>query len=155
MTVNDKILAYEPMIHSIIHKLNIIYDTDEYMQIGRLAVLESIKKFDSSKSACTEAQFVYTLIRQRLIDEIRKVARYQSRVLPASDHAVFYNSITDDYTTEHPAAGNLNKREERWLTLTLKGYALTEVAAELSVSVSTAKNIRRSAREKLKVYFDK
>jgi DNA-directed RNA polymerase specialized sigma subunit len=72
MAADKKIISYEPMIHSIIQQLNILYDKDEYMQVGRIAVFEAVNKFDSSKTSGSESQFVYTLIRQRLIDEIRK-----------------------------------------------------------------------------------
>jgi DNA-directed RNA polymerase specialized sigma subunit len=50
MAADKKIISYEPMIHSIIQQLNILYDKDEYMQVGRIAVFEAVNKFDSSKN---------------------------------------------------------------------------------------------------------
>lgn len=149
MTVNDKIKSYEPMIHSIVQHLNILYDKDEYMQIGRIAVFEAINKFDVNKTSCSESQFVYTLIRQRLIDEIRKVSRYQERYTPGENSSLETPAPEDSYNLENTAAKVLNPREYRWFTLALSGYSLKETAEVLGVSVSTAKNIRRSARDKL------
>lgn len=149
MTVNDKIRSYEPMIHSIVQQLNILYDKDEYMQIGRIAVFEAINKFDMSKTSCSESQFVYTLIRQRLIDEIRKVSRYQERYTPTQNNSLEALASGDSYNLENTAAKVLNLREYRWFTLALSGYSLKETAEVLGVSVSTAKNIRRKARDKL------
>lgn len=149
MTVNDKITSYEPMIHSIVQQLNILYDKDEYMQIGRIAVFEAINKFDVNKTSCSESQFVYTLIRQRLIDEIRKVLRYQERYTPVENNILETPASGDSYNLENTAAKILNTREYRWFTLALSGYSLKETAEILGVSVSTAKNIRKSARAKL------
>ena len=42
MTADKKIISYEPMIHSIVQQLNILYDKDEYMQVGRIAVYEAV-----------------------------------------------------------------------------------------------------------------
>lgn len=149
MTVNDKITSYEPMIHSIVQQLNILYDKDEYMQIGRIAVFEALNKFDMSKTACSESQFVYTLIRQRLIDEIRKVSRYQERYTPVENNKLETSAAGDSYNLENTAGKVLNAREYRWFTLALSGYSLKETAEALGVSVSTAKNIRKNARDKL------
>lgn len=153
MAADKKIISYEPMIHSIIQQLNILYDKDEYMQVGRIAVFEAVSKFDSSKTSCSESQFVYTLIRQRLIDEIRKVSRYQERQSPAEDNIIEIQAADDSYKLENTAQKVLNKREYRWFTLTLSGYSLKETAELLKVSVSTAKNIRKSARDKLQKSF--
>lgn len=153
MTVNDKITSYEPMIHSIIQQLNILYDKDEYMQVGRIAVYEAVKKFDPAMTACSESQFVYTLIRQRLIDEIRKVSRYQERNSLTEDENSSHKASDDTYNLEDAAANVLNEREYRWFTLTLSGYSLAESAALIGVSPSTAKNIRKSARDKLRDSF--
>lgn len=153
MAADKKIISYEPMIHSIIQQLNILYDKDEYMQVGRIAVFEAVNKFDSSKTSCSESQFVYTLIRQRLIDEIRKVSRYQERQSPAEDNIIEIQASDDSYKLENTAQKILNKREYRWFTLTLSGYSLKETAELLKVSVSTAKNIRKSARDKLQKSF--
>ena len=153
MAADKKIISYEPMIHSIIQQLNILYDKDEYMQVGRIAVFEAVNKFDSSKTSCSESQFVYTLIRQRLIDEIRKVSRYQEHQSPAEENIIEIQAADDSYKLENTAQKVLNEREYRWFTLTLSGYSLKETAELLKVSVSTAKNIRKSARDKLQKAF--
>lgn len=153
MTVNDKITSYEPMIHSIIQQLNISFDKDEYMQIGRIAVFEALKKFDTSKTACSESQFVYTIIRQRLIDEIRKVSRYQERNTITEDGGLEAAGANDRYHLENTAEKVLNVREYQWFLHASSGYSLQETAEVLGISVSTAKNIRRSARVKLRLNF--
>ena len=147
------ITSYEPMIRSIINKLNILYDIDEYMQIGRLAVYEALKKHDETK--CKESQFVYTMIYQRMIDEIRRESKRQDRFTITED------TILDTFSTKFNdvdfyligVKDKLTNREYAWLTMTLDGYALVEIARHLNVSISTAKNIRKSARKTLYSHF--
>lgn len=153
MLVSDKISAYEPMVHSIINKLNILYDIDEYMQIGRLAVYEGLKKFDIQKAKCTESQFIYTMIRQRLIDAIRKTSRYQERNTLVEDDGLASCSVKDEYYINTDTVKILNTREYKWFTLAAHGYSLTEIAGQLGVSLSTAKNIRKSARCKIRYLY--
>lgn len=148
-----KITSYEPMIRSIINKLNILYDTDEYTQIGRLAVLEALEKHDKSK--CKESQFVYTIIYQRMIDEIRKQSKLQKRYTITEDTILdtFSTNFNDTELYLIGVKDILTDREYTWLTMTLDGYALVEIAKHLNVSISTAKNIRKNARKILYSHF--
>lgn len=149
----EKIISYEPMIASIINRLNILYDRDEYMQIGRLAVYEALNKHDESK--CKESQFVYTMIYQRLIDEIRKNARRLERYQVTEDgvlHTIPIDSI-DANLYLFGVKEKLTEREYAWLLMTIDGYALVEIAKHLGVSLSTAKNIRKQARKTLYTHF--
>ncbi|OFS62724.1 sigma-70 family RNA polymerase sigma factor [Nosocomiicoccus sp. HMSC09A07] len=149
----EKIISYEPMIASIINRLNILYDRDEYMQIGRLAVYEALNKHDESK--CKESQFVYTMIYQRLIDEIRKNARRLERYQVTED-GVLDTIPIDSIDANLYLIGvkeKLTEREYAWLLMTIDGYALVEIAKHLGVSLSTAKNIRKQARKTLYTHF--
>ena len=149
----EKIISYEPMISSIINRLNILYDRDEYMQIGRLAVYEALNKHD--ESICKESQFVYTMIYQRLIDEIRKNARRLERYQVTEDgvlHTIPIDSI-DANLYLIGVKEKLTEREYAWLLMTIDGYALVEIAKHLGVSLSTAKNIRKQARKTLYTHF--
>src|SRR5699024_10224578 len=86
------ITSDEPIIRSIIKKLNILYDIDEYMQIGSLVVYEALKKHDETK--CKESQFVYTMIYQRMIGEIRRESKRQDRFTITED------TILDTFSTK-------------------------------------------------------
>src|SRR5699024_5066311 len=151
--LNQKIKSYEEMIQSIITSLNIRYDQDDYMKIGRIAVLESLNKNDKDITKATEAQFIYTKIKQRLIEHIRQTSSYQSRYLLYDDSYFVQLSTSDDYTSLDFHYYNLNAREGIWLSHALAGYSLQHTAKELGVSLSTCKNIRKSAREKLRILY--
>lgn len=155
MILNDKISSYEPMIYSVIKKLNILYDVDEFMQIGRLAVFEGLEKFDSTLAKCTESQFIYTLIRQRLIDAILKSSRHAERHVLVEDELLINYSYNDAYQLYSDTLKLLNEREQQWFLLAVDGFSLAEISTRLSLSLSTAKNIRRDARLKIrKLYYD-
>lgn len=150
-----EIIDYEPMIMSVIKKLGIMYDQDEYMQIGRIAVYTGQSKYDKTKTKCTIDQFIYTNIYQRIVDQIRKESKYQKRnsvtedsILDMhEDHLNFDVYLFQDLMTE------LDSREQFVCMRLVEGYKLREIAKMLNVSNSTAKNIRARIRKQLKQYF--
>src|SRR5699024_3750719 len=88
-----RIREYEPMIQSITGRLNVRFDQDDYMQVGRLAVYNALSTFDDiAARGATESQFVYTRIYQRMIDEIRRVSRYTNNVSATDDDVLMENT---------------------------------------------------------------
>lgn len=157
--MDDKILGYEPMIYSIMARLNIKFDQDDYMQVGRMAVFNALSTYDDiAAKGATESQFVYTRIYQRLIDEIRKVSKYTKAVSVTIDEHLYESiggrndplGMIELETTHH----HLGAHERTWLLYTLKGYSVREIAELSGYSVSSVKNWRKSAREKLHDLFD-
>ncbi|SFK81436.1 sigma-70 family RNA polymerase sigma factor [Salinicoccus halodurans] len=152
---DTRIENYEPMIQSIIGRLSIRFDQDDYMQVGRLAVYNALSTYDDiAARGATESQFVYTRIYQRMIDEIRRVSRYTSTVSATEDDLLIESAGGCGADTELRAElrdmlGTLDDRELKWLLLTLDGYTVVEIAAASGFSVSSVKNWRKSARAKL------
>ncbi|WP_017548076.1 sigma-70 family RNA polymerase sigma factor [Salinicoccus carnicancri] len=150
-----RIMEYEPMIQSIIGRLNVRFDQDDYMQVGRLAVYNALSTFDDiAARGATESQFVYTRIYQRMIDEIRRVSRYTNNVSATDDDVLMENTGASGNEAVllgelRDMLGTLDLRERQWLLLTLDGYTVVEIAAASGFSVSSVKNWRRSARAKL------
>src|SRR5690625_2062923 len=150
-----RIMEYEPMIQSIIGRLNVRFDQDDYMQVGRLAVYNALSTFDDiAARGATESQFVYTRIYQRMIDEIRRVSRYTNNVSATGDDVLMENTGASGNEAVllgelRDMLGTLDCRERQWLLLTLDGYTVVEIAAASGFSVSSVKNWRRSARAKL------
>ncbi|KKK33996.1 hypothetical protein WN59_10380 [Salinicoccus sediminis] len=150
-----RIMEYEPMIQSIIGRLNVRFDQDDYMQVGRLAVYNALSTFDDiAARGATESQFVYTRIYQRMVDEIRRVSRYTNNVSATDDDVLMENTGASGNDAVllgelRDMLGTLDCRERQWLLLTLDGYTVVEIAAASGFSVSSVKNWRRSARAKL------
>lgn len=154
-TFDSRIENYEPMIQSIIGKLNIRFDRDDYMQVGRMAVYNALSTYDDiAARGATESQFVYTRIYQRMIDEIRRVSRYTNAVSATEDDLLIESvggcgADTVLLAELRDMLGTLDRRELQWLLLTLDGYTVVEIAAASGFSVSSVKNWRKSARRKL------
>lgn len=169
--MNDRISDYEPMVQSIINRLNIRYDQEDYMQVGRMAVFNALSTFDDiAARGATESQFVYTRIYQRMIDEIRRISRYTNAV-SATEDAFFDGGagaggalgVGGDYggtgayddcglmTEIRSMLGALDDNERIWLVGILRGYSVSEIADFSGYSVSSVKNWRKSARAKLAV----
>lgn len=157
--MNDKIKDYEPMIYSIMKRLSIQFDQDDYMQVGRMAVYNALSTFDDiAAKGATESQFVYTRIHQRLIDEIRRVSRYTNAVSVTADdllaESVGGRMDSLDMMELESARGLLGEQERVWLAYTLKGYSVREIAEATGFSVSSVKNWRASARKTLRAMYD-
>ncbi|ARD49073.1 hypothetical protein SporoP37_13265 [Sporosarcina sp. P37] len=65
---------YEPMISSIIRKLNIYRDFDAFRQTGRIALFQAWSRFDESKGNFTP--FAYRSIYGALLDDLKKENRF-------------------------------------------------------------------------------
>ena len=48
--VEAKIRQYEPMVHAVMNKLNILYDKDEFLQVGRIAVFQALASYDPARA---------------------------------------------------------------------------------------------------------
>ncbi len=156
--IEAKIRQYEPMVHAVMNKLNILYDKDDFLQTGRIAVFQALMSYDADRArGATESQFVYTRIHQRMIDEIRKCVRV-SKGLELTEW------LEDDgmYAVEESYVDLLNGelvklldgREMKWLELMTDGYSAVEIAKILGVSVSTIKAVRVRVRAKVREFIN-
>ena len=156
--LDAKIRQYEPMVHAIMAKLSILYDRDDFLQVGRIAIYQALLSFDVGKArGATESQFVYTRIYQRLIDEIRRCVRV-SKGLELTEWLEDDGSasVRESYVElfEGDLGGILTERERRWLELMMSGYSTAEIAHILDVSVSTVKAVRLKVRSKVRAFVN-
>ncbi|SOC44865.1 sigma-70 family RNA polymerase sigma factor [Salinicoccus kekensis] len=154
--VEAKIRQYEPMVHAVMNKLNILYDKDDFLQIGRIAVFQALASYDPARAReATESQFVYTRIYQRLIDEIRKCVRVSKGLeltewLEDDGVCAVRESYVDLLNAE--LVDLLDAREMKWLELMTDGYSTAEIARILGVSISTVKAVRVKVRAKVRKF---
>lgn len=153
-----KIRQYEPMVHAVMNKLNILYDKDDFLQTGRIAVFQALMSYDPARArGATEPQFVYTRIYQRLIDEIRRCVRVSKGLeltewLEDDGTSAVRESYVDLLNGDLVAL--LSDREMKWLELMTDGYSTSEIAGILGVSVSTIKAVRLKVRAKVKEFIN-
>ena len=154
----DTILTqYNPLIHHIIRKLNIVSEKDEYYQIGLIALWEASLNFDPDKG--TFLSYAYKTIQGKMLiylckstktseREVKKTPEYWD-VLKTEDEV----SILDWYLPK-PFLQSLTANQSIWLTEYIQfGKSITDIAAEYETSYATVKSWKRTTLIKLKKYF--
>lgn len=147
--MDSRVTDYERMIYKHINALRIKYDHDDFLQIGRIAVFKGLQISDADDSF-VEASIVYGLIRNRLIDEIRRRRKYRMEVI-GGDLSI---ELIDENRMTYQEwmlvlAEVLNTMEYKCLELTLEGHTQSEIAKVMKRSLSMVKQYRRNIREKV------
>lgn len=68
---------YIPMMHKIIHSLNIYKNKEEFYQLGLIALWEASKRYDPKKGKL--ASYVYMYIKGYLLMELKKINKNSER----------------------------------------------------------------------------
>ncbi len=152
MDMNLRIMQYERMIYKHLIALCIKYDQDDFLQIGRMAVFKALQIADADDSI-VEASLVYGLIRNRLIDEIRRRQKYRMEVLDADTVIEPIDKNNMKYQEWMLVLNEvLNTMEYNCLILTLEGHTQSEIAILIKRSPSMVKQYRRNIRAKVARY---
>lgn len=155
MAMSERIFSYERMVFQWIHKLGIKVDVDDFAQVGRLAVYEGLQKSDGD-SQLNEPSLVYGLIRNRMIDEIRRRSKFSAEVCVEDSVVPLVVASCDDAFYQEwmmVARENLNDLEFSCFEMLLAGYTQVEIASRIGKSRSSVKLYRKHIREKLAVYL--
>lgn len=149
MDMNERVMQYERMIYKHMIALGIKYDQDDFLQIGRIAVFKGLQIADADDSV-VEPSIIYGLIRNRLIDEIRRRQKYRMEVLDAAQPT---EQIDENRTAYQEwllvLSEVLNTMEYKCLQLTLQGHTQSEIAILIKRSPSMVKQYRRNIRAKV------
>ncbi|MCM3636584.1 sigma-70 family RNA polymerase sigma factor [Sporosarcina luteola] len=148
----DVLAQYEPMISHSIRKLNIYRDHEQYRQVGRIALWQAWKRFDTEKGDFTP--FAYRSIRGAMLDELKREARYEERFLPAVNEVIIDHlgaEVEEAYHLLHDAIGQLDPREKAFIQWSfVEQYSLAECAELAGISVAGVKKRRERMMRKLK-----
>ncbi|WP_062351687.1 sigma-70 family RNA polymerase sigma factor [Bacillus kwashiorkori] len=147
--------AFEPMIHSIIQKLNIYKNKDDYFQIGLIALWKAYKRFKKEKGKFST--YAYHYIRGSILVELRKNAQ-QERVEYFSENNPLENILdpTNHFELLHieELISYLPKKFQYIIILYyFEGLPLKEIAKLLNISYATSKLWKRQAIERLAKLF--
>jgi two-component system nitrate/nitrite response regulator NarL len=116
----------------------------------------AVRDLDPDVLACIEAGAVGYVLRDSSLDELADAVRRAVRDEPlASPHviATLMRRVADLAANGDPASvGDLTTRELEVVELIEKGLSNKEIAAQLSIAVTTVKNHVHSILEKLKVH---
>ncbi|WP_419883660.1 sigma-70 family RNA polymerase sigma factor [Peribacillus sp. B-H-3] len=145
---------YTPMIHSIIRQLSIYKNKEDYFQIGLIALWEAEEKFSAEKGSFLS--FAYSMVKGRILNELKKEARFDSRFTPASDDllnevsAVFHDRpLEEEILLTY--CESLTAKQAAWVLLSFKdNLTIQEIAKVTGSSASAVKSWRKSALNKIK-----
>ncbi|MFK9093106.1 sigma-70 family RNA polymerase sigma factor [Bacillus salipaludis] len=145
---------YTPMIHKIIHSLNIYQQKEEFFQEGLIALWQASSRFNSQKGNFTN--YAYTYIKGYLLMKLKNIYKDKQRSVHPDE--AFWETIVDHQSAspleEEIILSNcttLTEKQKKWLCYTvLDGLSVKEVAEKEKVSISAVKNWRKEAREKLR-----
>lgn len=146
---------YEPMIHDIMHKLNIYKNTEEFHQLGLITLWQAWKNHDDEKG--TFLSYAYSMVKGHMMMELTRQTKQIDRyIYPEADFWEFIEDTSPVSSTEltqelYKKCGMLSENQMKWLHYTLcDGLSVREIAEKERVSLSAVKNWRQGAREKLK-----
>lgn len=149
----EHVLAqYEPMISHSIRKLNIYRDHEQYRQVGRIALWQAWKRFETGKGDFTP--FAYRSIRGAMLDELKREARYEERFMPAiSDVIIDRLGAAEKWENNWllEVIGQLDPREKAFIQWTyVEQCSLAECAERAGISVAGVKKRRERMMKKLR-----
>ncbi|WJY26406.1 sigma-70 family RNA polymerase sigma factor [Sporosarcina trichiuri] len=145
---------YEPMISSIIRKLHIYREFEQFRQAGRIALWQAWSRFDEAKGDF--APFAYRSIYGALLDELKRETRFSDVHVPAEDDLLEYASTDADSDTSassrlEEVLLQLTAEEKELLTLLYDDRVTQTVcAAHFGISVAGVKKRRERLLGKLR-----
>ncbi len=146
---------FTPMIYSIIQRLSIYKNKEEFYQIGLVGLWEASQKYDENIG--TFHTFAYKIIQGRILNHLRKESRYEnhytatqtdeiieSPVLSGRDNPLQKEMILTYCETLTPSQTN-------WLLAAfIEQQSIQEIADRYEVSAAAVKSWRKSALNKLR-----
>jgi RNA polymerase sigma factor (sigma-70 family) len=151
---DELVAAYRPMIMSIIKKLHITKELDEYYQIGLIALWEASEQFQAEKG--NFPSFAYKKIYWKIISYIRQHLRRKSNECTLSEEMAHLlaappakREISFEYLEN--IFKDLTLYQRKWLIgYIFEGKSLKDIALEEGVSIGAVKQWRIKALQKLR-----
>lgn len=148
------VAQYKPMIFSVLKKLNITIDREDYIQIALIAMWEATR--NHHKQVRDLPNYVYRVIYYAIIDEIRRQAKYQQREQP---HEILFETPVfqqnERVDVEH-LLKCLSKKERLLVELYyLIGLKDEEIGKRLDVTTQSVKKRRQRAIKKIKTHYER
>ncbi|WP_027408355.1 sigma-70 family RNA polymerase sigma factor [Anoxybacteroides tepidamans] len=145
--------TYRPMIVSIMKKLHVTKEWDEYYQIGLIALWEASKQFQEEKGSFSS--FAYKKIYWSMTSYLRKQCRGKKNECSLTESIA--NTIPDGRKSDYDDGlleallQPLTERQKKWVIgYIVENKSLKTIAEEEGVTVEVVKNWRVTALKKLR-----
>lgn len=147
---------YTPMIYSIMRRLTIYKNKEEFFQMGLIALWEAQQQFNPGKGSFTN--YTYNHILGRYLDEFRRLNKeVEHTTIPAEEFWQYLidesvSSLLDEETLlAYCQNGQLSENQTKWVLYTfLKGFDTNQIAEIECVSPSAVKHWKTKATERLR-----
>lgn len=161
----DLLTIHEEIIHGCLKSLRLYGhhpDYDDYVQIGRVALLQAYERFPQDLMTEQEIYqftgYAYTRVRWKIIDEIRKVTRHSEKKAALTDEVIAYVTkkssnvphVSIEFTDLFKKLWEKLDNREREIVKALCQQELnySEIAEVHNISRRTVYNIRKKIQEK-------
>ncbi|CAH2716791.1 RNA polymerase sigma factor FliA [Neobacillus rhizosphaerae] len=144
---------YEPMIHKIIHSLNIYHNQEEFYQTGLIGLWEASNRFNAEKGKFSN--YAYSYIKGKILTELSTATKQKDKSIYPKEE---YWDTIEDQGSHQPLeielllsyCQGLTEKETKWvLASCLQFLSIREIAEQEQVSISAVKQWRNGARKKL------
>jgi RNA polymerase sigma factor (sigma-70 family) len=146
--------TYRPMIISIIKKLHLTREFDEYYQIGLIALWEASRQFQPEKG--TFSSFVYKKVYWNIVSHLRKQWRMKKNECSLTDEFVhILPASLPQHSSNREALQmilrDLTECQKKWLIgYIVENKSLKKIAEEEGVPIGAVKQWRFKALKKLR-----
>lgn len=147
---------YSPMIHRIIHSLNIYKNKEEYLQLGLISLWKASQRYNFDKG--NFSSYAYSYVRGSLMNEMTtKNQKEEKMVYPKNefweliedDSPVYF--LEEDLLFDYCRRSKLSENQTKWVLYTfIKGFSVRDIADIENLSISAVKRWKEGAMEKLK-----
>ncbi|WP_189655210.1 sigma-70 family RNA polymerase sigma factor [Bacillus sp. HNG] len=153
MEFEELVEQYKPLIFRVIKRLRLYGDKDTFYQIGLIGLWDASTRFDLEKGV-EFSTFAYSTIRGKLLDHLKKEARYRERYQPTGE--LIFLSLTDssmgnslDLIEEY--GEGLTDNQKKWVQgRIIEDKSYKAIADEHGVTVDSVKSWGRQAVKKLR-----
>jgi RNA polymerase sigma factor (sigma-70 family) len=122
---------------------------DEYVQVGMIGLLKSIRSFDAEKAQLST--WAYKHIRWEIVRYINDQPHQHTLPLSSIDENKGASCLLDSDELQEQLPSTLTEEEFQAISLRCAGHTLAEIADAMDVNIYTIGKIFKSAIDKIRV----
>ncbi|RSL29776.1 sigma-70 family RNA polymerase sigma factor [Salibacterium salarium] len=146
---------FSPLVLGMIKRLRIYKNTEEFTQVGFIALWKAYEKFEAGQSSFSS--YAYMWVKGEMLAHLKKEALYDERYYISDFEEGAEPPAPDSLTVQQevdsiaPYLEQLTPREQEWvIEFSVNGRGITEIANKYNVAPTTVKSWRKSAIKKLR-----
>ena len=144
--------VYNNMFKSLcLYAYKILPDEDKVNDAVQEAFIILWNKREEFSSMTGAKGYLYTVVRNRIINVLRERKSEPLGVLPYDEIEFNYQITTEEtYKLLHEAIASLPEQTQNVIRLSMNGHTNPEIAEELDVTVNTVKTLKKRGYNKLR-----